>query len=497
MISSRLWHVGLFGILFVLILVNVGFADTVDTVTSCSVSESGYSIDIKNTITLINSSGKVWTIEDKCAGSASVKAAFCDNSANEKFSIKFLDCSGKGYSCKDGACVAGKNSCSDTDNGQDLTTKGTVTATGGDGKVNTSTDYCPGLSPSKTVIEMSCNANNMNVTTWSDCPSGTSCKEGACVAQVTNTCSDNDPTQDITIKGTMSGTNSSGEYSQYDFCSGSDYINQYACKSDNSGGVYSQSKCSSGTSCKDGACVKPDSTPVANETPVGDGSSTPAVTCKLQNSPASSSKKNTVTCTDGLSVTDYCLDTKNVVDYSVSKNKLVNKTIKCSTGKSCKDGACVKSSSGDEGAGLSCTDSDGGISTAIKGSISYKEMFATEPTVEYDSCKNPLTVYEKYCLNNKPKTKTVKCPAYMVCTDGACVDEDTAASNDTSGELKKKSPLREFLMAAGFDDYAYLYAPSTDAKSRMAKSWKIGKGNILSEIFMYDFEPIEIANPPE
>ncbi|HIH23395.1 TPA: hypothetical protein HA238_06730 [Candidatus Micrarchaeota archaeon] len=85
----------------------------------------------------------------------------------------------------------------------------------------------------------------------------------------------------------------------------------------------------------------------------------------------------------------------------------------------------------------------------------------------------------------------------MVCTDGACVDEDTAASNDTSGELKKKSPLREFLMAAGFDDYAYLYAPSTDAKSRMAKSWKIGKGNILSEIFMYDFEPIEIATPPE
>lgn len=484
MISSRLWHVGLFGILFLLVLANFGFAAT--AVNTCG-SDDDPSNDplVKGEIEVKYGSGywdstkigQLVMYEDKCSGSTVVDF-YCDSTVYAGYNNKTTQC-GAGLSCKSGVCA--EVTCSDSDGGKNVNAKGetklsnstksAVDVCAWNGKVRE--NYCEGYK---------------NLTIDLDCPSGTSCKDGACVAG-TNSCSDSDGGTDLTIKGTVTATGADGKVNKStDFCSGTANILEMSCNTNNMNKT-SWESCPLGSSCKDGACV-------ADE---DDGPSTPTVKCTVSNSPATTSKKNKVTCTNGTVVEDFCIDNSTLSDYKVKKDLISQSTIKCGAGKICSNGLCKKKPVSDEGADLSCTDSDGGIATAVKGSISYKELYATEPTVEYDSCKDTLNVYEKYCSNKKPKTKKVKCPAYMVCTDGACVDEDTAgsASSDNAGQLKKKSPLREFLMAALFNDYAYLYAPSTDAKSRMAKSWKIGSGNLLSEIFLYDFEPVEIGNPPE
>ncbi|MBI5392821.1 hypothetical protein HZA96_03035 [Candidatus Woesearchaeota archaeon] len=127
-----------------------------------------------------------------------------------------------------------------------------------------------------------------------------------------------------------------------------------------------------------------------------------------------------------IELTDECLS-ENTVDericsIAVTDNNLKSvstKPLKCPTGTTCSNGACVES----------CTDADNGkdyfkASTAKLGKNGAKNT---------DSCNEKGELTESYCENNKIKTELKKCPAG--CKDGACVipkctDSDVTTKND-------------------------------------------------------------------
>ncbi|MFO8016687.1 MAG: hypothetical protein R6U32_06280 [Candidatus Woesearchaeota archaeon] len=89
--------------------------------------------------------------------------------------------------CNNGVCEGGDDKkCTDSDNGKDYYTKGTIDSTGADGKPFTNTDRCmpsdaelfPGM-----LEENYCRFDGMAEVEFYDCPNG--CKDGACILDST------------------------------------------------------------------------------------------------------------------------------------------------------------------------------------------------------------------------------------------------------------------------------------------------------------------------
>ena len=161
----------------------------------------------------------------------------------------------KGY-CQNGQCFLPapsnntiQNSCADSDGGQVLTLKGTAS-----GYLNSfsysKTDYCL---TSTSVHENWC-VGDLSYEQNVNCPSGTSCSDGACISTQTNTCLDTDGGFNAYGQGTISGLQNNIPYSSTDYCASSTSIYEYYCISNTPSGFEQSCQGNATNICSNGAC---------------------------------------------------------------------------------------------------------------------------------------------------------------------------------------------------------------------------------------------------
>ena len=183
------------------------------------------------------------TIQDKCIGLRFVEEGMC-NSINQG-RIKVLKCASNEV-CKDGACTASPEKCIDTD-GDKRETKGTVSFVTKSGIAGTFNDLC---STPSYLIEGMCKGS-MFMSRGVQCPSGTGCKDGACVTGVSAvpiTCTDSDGGFNANLKGvTQAGTKKSEDY-----CTDTRTLQEYYCYQNQ---IYSLSRICYEGACSNGICT--------------------------------------------------------------------------------------------------------------------------------------------------------------------------------------------------------------------------------------------------
>lgn len=241
--------------------------------TTCVDSDNGKNYDVKGSLNYAGS-----TFLDFCVTSNSLYEYFCTTSATGGYNSEVKTCAN---GCQDGACKTATvctpswqtgvwsactngqqtrtvtdsnncgvqtdkpaesqtcttNVCTDSDNGKNYNTKGTVNNNG----INY-IDSCNGL----WLSEYYCDDSSARVD-YKYCDSG--CNNGACI---TNTaCSDTDNGKDYFTKGYLSYAGNT----LADSCSNNDYLAEYYCTTPSAGGYATEyKKCNFG--CQDGACKK-------------------------------------------------------------------------------------------------------------------------------------------------------------------------------------------------------------------------------------------------
>lgn len=196
--------------------------------TPCTDTDGGAIAETRGTAAAAGSSST-----DSCETDSSVKEYYCSGGS---VLSRTMDC-GTGSHCVNGACVA--YTCTDSDNGQNENTAGSVTLGS-----TTSNDTCVDAS---TVKEYYCEAGqikNKNIA----CASGKVCQAGSCITQPL--CTDSDGGQDKYTKGTttFNGT------TYPDACVDTDTVAENYCDSTGKGAT-AQIACGSGYTCLQGACV--------------------------------------------------------------------------------------------------------------------------------------------------------------------------------------------------------------------------------------------------
>jgi len=90
-------------------------------------------------------------------------------------------------------------------------------------------------------------------------------------------------------------------------------------------------------------------------------------------------------------------------------------------GKVCQDGACV-----------SCSDSDGGLNFNVKGTCTAGSLSKT------DYCDSSFRIAEYQCTSSYPCYLTIRsCESGKICQDGACVTNSTTCTPKTCSQLGK------------------------------------------------------------
>lgn len=141
--------------------------------------------------------------------------------------------------------------CTDSDGGADIYTKGSITSSAPDPYEQSAIDSCQS---SSIIEEFFCDDEGIIRFSGYECPSDHVCSDGACIEEepeLTETCVDNDPQNDLNVKGLCTDTD--GYY--YDKCV-SEKVIEYSCNANNE--CYSQTaqSCSSGYICSDGKCIE-------------------------------------------------------------------------------------------------------------------------------------------------------------------------------------------------------------------------------------------------
>ena len=180
---------------------------------------------------------------DTCLNDYNLKEYYCSNNEIEYV----VSTCPSGYVCGSGKCIQETEICTDSDNGQDLMTKGTTTK-----GTDTHTDSCDSTN---NVREYYCD-NNALLSIVSPCPVGGTCSDGQCIQAY---CHDTDSGIDIYTAGSVSGTGGSGS----DFCNTDiNSVIEYYCSGATS--FSTTILCPFGYSCPTNACV-----PVCSETDLG------------------------------------------------------------------------------------------------------------------------------------------------------------------------------------------------------------------------------------
>ncbi|HSB46559.1 MAG TPA: Kazal-type serine protease inhibitor family protein [Candidatus Bilamarchaeum sp.] len=288
-----------------------------------------------------------------------------------------------------GACPA-TAACTDSDGGKDIFTAGSVTEGGA-----ASDDMC--ASPDS-VLERFCKDSSA-LSENLPCPSGYQCDGGKCVEVA---CSDSDGG----IKEDVKGSVTAGGKTSGDECADSGSVKEFYCD----GGKANSKEivCASGMSCVNGACVKTLCTD-------SDGGKDPAI----KGTAKAGSVSQTDSC-DGNALTEYFCDGDSV------KSEKAN----CPSGYSCTDGKCAKSV---------CTDSDGGKTADVKGTVSYGTASQT------DSCYSNTQVLEYFCASDDSYTsEKMSCGTNRECFDGKCRNVECAVDLQIVDVSDKRVELKAF-----------------------------------------------------
>ena len=313
------------------------------------------------------------TYNDSCQGDSKVVEYYC---RGDELQSEVQDCP-FGYICSEGACITVP--CEDTDEGNDIYEKGTVTK--GEEEY---TDYCIDNS----VVEYYCANNEIN-SIVSGCPDDYSCSDGACVLTV---CEDTEDGRDVSVAGTVTKDNKS----YTDYCFDSEQVVEYYCKDD--GEVASTYiSCSSGYVCSGGVCT----------------ASTGCIDSDL-----GQEKYTKGTISKGTtSYEDYCFDGDTVKEYYCSGGEIYWNYLDCLSGYGCSNGRCVYT-------GLECDDTDDGQDRYEKGTVTGDGDTYT------DYCLDDDTVREYYCSGDEVSYKSLGCPSGYECSDGKCI---SAICSDSDG----------------------------------------------------------------
>lgn len=229
-------------------------------------------------------------------------------------------------------------------------------------------------------------------------------------------CTDSDDGRDYYERGTIRVND---EERGTDICSGGLLI-EYYCQADGSDAAELYD-CAYG--CQDGVCLPEPEEPVCTDS---DGGIDYFVrgTVSYTEQPTGIQKTATDVCTDS---------NRSVLEYSCrADGSLQGDTRACLQG--CRDGACLPEPE------PTCTDSDGGIYPAIKGSVTTVGLDGVTHT-EHDECYyNNTRVQEKYCNpDNTIGTQIHSCDPYdqgYICSDGACTTHAGPTScTDSDGGL--------------------------------------------------------------
>jgi hypothetical protein len=259
--------------------------------------------------------------------------------------------------------VSAVATCTDTD-GQSLTTKGTVSGTYINGVAWSFSDSCSVAYPNK-VSEAYCVGTNPS-SDWFDCPTGSSCADGKCVASTTTCSSQGGSCRDLCYFGEASigilncGTGlccktgvslqKCAEGTTTYYCSGLDTTKRYICNSIT--GITQTESCPTNQQCSNGNCVAKTYTPTCTDT---DGSSL--------------TTRGTVSgiFSNGVSyfTNDYCSvafpDKVSEQVCLTDPNPLYGKVpsadwVACPTGTKCANGACVAPTTTCSSIGGTCKD---------------------------------------------------------------------------------------------------------------------------------------------
>ena len=140
--------------------------NTNNIIASCTDTDEGLDYFVKGTVSPANGSA---SYSDICQNSDSLKEGSCT------IFTKDILCSSLGdYTCQNGACVvlvAGL--CTDTDNGKDVSVKGTATDNSG--------SFVDSCYTANKIYEQYCTTFGAKNTQIMDCPSGQTCSDGVCV----------------------------------------------------------------------------------------------------------------------------------------------------------------------------------------------------------------------------------------------------------------------------------------------------------------------------
>ncbi|HSB46427.1 MAG TPA: Kazal-type serine protease inhibitor family protein [Candidatus Bilamarchaeum sp.] len=198
----------------------------------CSDGDGGKEFYVASSVT---AGGK--TYADTCTDLRLVKEYYCTDSA---VASEIHQCDA-GERCDTGRCMIAEKSCSETDGGDDIYNKGSLTA----GSIVSEINRMDSCVDDDTVTEYFCSGNDYE-SEARDCPDGYMCANGECREA---DCDDSDGGKDTLVRGTVT----KGTEDKTDSCVDSDTVREYSCsgKSIESDSI----NCPSGYSCDNGKCV--------------------------------------------------------------------------------------------------------------------------------------------------------------------------------------------------------------------------------------------------
>lgn len=127
----------------------------------------------------------------------------------------------------------------------------------------------------------------------------------------------------------------------------------------------------------------------------------------------------------GTLYTDYCFSLASVQEYYCENGEVKVDTMDCSEGYACENGTCVYQAPTQPP--YTCTDSDGGGYSNIKGTTTLG------PDSRTDYCDGTGAVIEYSCSGNQIVSASINCISGEVCSDGACMREETCTDSDGGG----------------------------------------------------------------
>ena len=231
---------------------------------------------------------------------------------------------------------------------------------------------------SPSVVTTSSCSNGVLTTTSTNCPSGFSCANGACVSDI---CTDSEAGHDIWVGGTVR----KGGLNSTDSCLNANQVTEYYCS--NNAIVSSVINCPSGYTCNSGICSR--------------------IGCSDPDGGPDRYTKSSVTKGDQI-YTDYCIDQTTVKEYYCNNDNIFSSDLECLNGRICSNGRCVT--------GSACEDSDDGTDKYTRGTAS------TDSDSKTDVCRDGDTVKEYYCtINNEIAYEYMDCSGDDICDNGKCV----------------------------------------------------------------------------